>query len=91
MTKLAEYRDVNDGNRSKSSILNHANPNKVRSTVYLRYVAHGYEPAGSVARWTDGYYSVRFLLDSAFHGQRYALTKTGLEQAQAHFDRLTQS
>lgn len=37
----------------------------------LCHVGRGYEPAGSMARWTDGYHAVRFYLDGAIHGRRF--------------------
>ena len=32
-------------------------------------ISEGYEPAGSMLRWTDAVYSVEFYLDGARHGK----------------------
>ena len=88
-TFLAECRDVNDSNRSKTAVFAEAYSAKVRANVQIRYCAHGYELAGSCCRWTDGYYSVRWMQGGAFQGRRYSLTKAGLSDAWAHYESLT--
>jgi hypothetical protein len=85
MTQLAEYRDVNDSNRARGTILREAFSKKVNTCVRLIAVTEGWEPAGSVARWTDGYFAVRFERDGATNGQRY----NSMLDATAHYLRLT--
>ncbi|QDP54627.1 MAG: hypothetical protein Unbinned3459contig1002_19 [Prokaryotic dsDNA virus sp.] len=34
-------------------------------------ISEGYEPAGSMLRWTDAVYSVEFYFDGARHGKRF--------------------
>jgi hypothetical protein len=59
---------------------------KLKAKVRLLKSTAGYEMAGSCARWTDGYYAVRWnRVDGSIHGGRY---KT-LAEAVAHFDRVT--
>lgn len=59
---------------------------KLKAMVRLIRSSKGYEMAGSCARWTDGYYAVRWNRpDGSIHGGRY-LT---LKEAVAHFDRVT--
>jgi len=85
MTKVAEYRDIRGEALSQRSILAQAHSSKVRGTVKLVAATAGWEPAGSMARWTDGYYAVHYMVDGAVNGRRYR----ELMDAQAHYDRLT--
>jgi hypothetical protein len=58
----------------------------LKTKVMLIHSSKGYEMAGSCARWTNGYYAVRWNRpDGTIHGGRY---KT-LKDAVAHFDRVT--
>jgi hypothetical protein len=34
-------------------------------------ISEGYEPAGSMLRWTDAVYSVEFYFDGARHGKQF--------------------
>jgi hypothetical protein len=34
-------------------------------------ISEGYEPAGSMLRWTDAVFSVEFYFDGAQHGKRF--------------------
>ncbi len=58
-----------------------------RPIMTLGHVTSGYEIAGSGLRWTDGYYAVRFELDGATHGQRFAPTNEGRTKAEALFEK----
>ena len=49
----------------------------------------GWEVAGSMARWTDGYYCVRWHIDGAQHGRKFVKTSRGLESARALFQKRT--
>lgn len=73
---LSEYADVDDTNRAR-----HAELETVRTPLRELRISHtsaGFEPAGSVARWTNGYYAVRWYAgDGSRHGQH---TRT-LEEA----------
>lgn len=59
-------------------------------TVSLVRSDAGWEPAGSMARWTDGYYAVRKLIDGAEHGRRFVRTSVGLAAARAMFAKWTE-
>ena len=88
--KLAEYKDVNSSNRSSITTLHKSYSSKVRADVSLVHASSGYEPAGSVARWTDGYYAVRWTdCTGSIQGRRYRLDN--MESAADHFYDLTRS
>jgi hypothetical protein len=59
----------------------------VKADVSLIESSPGFESAGSVARWTNGYCAVRWYQDGARHGQRYKPDQ--LDAARQHFTRLT--
>jgi hypothetical protein len=87
MTELAEYSEVNDTNRARHTILREAFSTKVKTDVRLVAVTEGWEPAGSVARWTDGYFAVQFNRLGGIHGARYQ----SMLDATAHYLRLTKA
>ena len=58
-----------------------------RTNVKLIAVSAGWACAGSMMRWDNGYFAVRWEVSGSTHGQRY---KT-LEQAHAHFNRIPQA
>lgn len=56
MNATIEYRDVTDGQVSRSTVLDQATHNG--RTYLLRHHSAGYESAGSMARWTNEKWSV---------------------------------
>ena len=85
---LAEYRELNDSNRAVVTILDKGPADGKYNMLVLYASTPGFEPAGSVARWTNGAYGVRYYYNGAFYGQRYKPDEVGLEKARAHFDRM---
>lgn len=85
MSKIAEYRDIHDEPKSKSTVLISKFSEQIRKDVSLIHRSEGWEPAGAMARWTDEHWAVNYMIDNAIHGQRY---RTEIE-AKQHFDRLT--
>jgi hypothetical protein len=88
MTKLAEYGTFSADESAKVTQIDEAYSNKVRAMVRFVESSAGYEPAGSVARWTDGYYAVRWTdYSGAIQGRRYR----DRYEAANHFGRLIHS
>ena len=83
----AEYGTFDTDERAVRECLDEAWSDIVRSTVLLVQSSPGFEPAGSVARWTNGYYAVWWDLAGTIHGRRYH----DEDAARAHFARITQS
>lgn len=79
---LCEYSDVNDSNRAQLEVLEERHVPSKRRTYRLVRCSAGFTTAGSVARWTNGYYAVWFELQGARHGQQF---KT-LEEARERFE-----
>lgn len=67
--RLAEYGQIKDAPRSKVTVIDRRYVESKRREYRLEHGTAGYEPAGSIARWTDEYWAVRFDLDGARHGQ----------------------
>lgn len=86
---VAEYGSLNPEDMARRTVLASAPHKRGFGNVELVRSTEGYECAGSAARWTDPYYAVRFRLDGAEHGQRYAPHGDGLAQAKDHFERIT--
>lgn len=87
---IAEAGDVNEGNRAQTERIASAWSDLVRAEVDLSYVTPGFEIAGSVCRWTNGYWAVRWQMrDGTTHGRRYQPTDPGETEARSHFGRLT--
>lgn len=85
---IVNYGKVNDSNRSTCELMREHWSSKVRANVRLVRVTAGYEPAGSMARWTDGYYAVRWNdHTNAIQGRRYLIGD--LDSAEKHYDSLT--
>ena len=83
---LAEYGSYPPEDRAQARVIAEGHSEKVRSTVKLVEVSPGWEMAGSVARWTNGYFAVWWWESSGTrHGQQYK----DEAKAAAHFDRLT--
>jgi len=91
--RLAEYREVKAMGAPWASVetIDSAQMrigySSLFTTVRLVRSTPGYEPAGSMARWTDGYWGVRYELDNAIHGHRFNL-ESGHADALARFNRL---
>jgi hypothetical protein len=61
----------------------------IRAKVRLVWSSPGFEPAGSVARWTNGFWAVLWEDRSgSTQGRRYEATDEGEAEARAHYDRL---
>jgi hypothetical protein len=87
MTRLCEYRDITPETRSNLTELDSAASARLQGrTVQLVHATAGWEPAGSMARWTDGFYAVWFEMNGARNGQRYRTEP----EARTHFARLTE-
>lgn len=87
MPATAEYGSpLFEANKAVVELRAEKYSSKLRTKVRLIKSSKGYEMAGSCARWTDGYYAVRWNRpDGSIHGGRY-LT---LAKAIDHFDRVT--
>ncbi len=58
----------------------------INATVRLQWSSPGFEPAGSRARWTNGYFAVRWTdRGGATQGQRYPDDPAGEADARARF------
>ncbi|MCW2240746.1 hypothetical protein [Azospirillum canadense] len=71
---LCEYRDARREDMAIVETLasKHSDQPAIRSTVTLLWSSPGWEIAGSMLRWTNGYYGVRFTAnDGAIHGRRF--------------------
>jgi len=87
---LAEYGDQDFiENRAQVNTLASAWSDQVRAKVRLEHSSPGYEMAGSCARWTNGWFAVRWLDGSATYGQRYKDDAEGEIKAREHFAKLT--
>jgi len=84
MKSPIEYRDVPENGLAKKTDITDGWSKRINGRVYLRHSTEGYECAGSMARWTDEYWAVNFMIDGSVHGQRYRT----LSEAERHFDRL---
>ena len=73
MTRICEYTQVNEGNRSHKILLQ-TGVGTVghRSRKYfLSHHTEGFEPAGSTARWTPEKWTVRVYCDNAYHSRAF--------------------
>jgi hypothetical protein len=62
----------------------------IRGTICLLWSSPGFEIAGSVMVWTNGYWAVSYVrTDGTRHGQSYRPDADGEAKARAHFRRLT--
>ena len=87
---LAEYGSFPASECAIAQTIASAHSTKIRAAVSLVWSSPGFEVAGSVARWTNGYFAVRWTnADGAIMGQRYRNDGAGEASARAHFDRLT--
>jgi hypothetical protein len=84
---LAEYAEVNESNSARTEVMASGKHARLGMEVKLIYSTPGFEPAGSCARWTNGYWAVRFQLEGATHGQRYKPADEA--EAREHFARMT--
>lgn len=81
---LAEYGDISaDEPRPAETVLD-TKLGWGRTTVRLVAVTAGWAIAGSVLRWDNGCFAVRYEIDGALHGSRYAT----FDQAAEHFNRI---
>ena len=87
---LAEYGSFAASERAIVETIAAAHASRLRAAVSLLWSSPGFEVAGSVARWTNGYWAIRWTsADGAIMGQRYPNNAEGEAQARAHFERLT--
>ena len=87
---LAEYGSFAASERAIIETIAAAHASRLRAAVSLLWSSPGFEVAGSVARWTNGYWAVRWTsVDGAIMGQRYPNNAEGEGRARAHFQRLT--
>ena len=69
---LAEYGGFHASKRAIVQTVASAHSTKIRAAVSLVASSPGFEVAGSVARWTNRYFAVRWTnSDGAIMGQRY--------------------
>ncbi|CAM5290653.1 hypothetical protein ATER59S_00532 [Aquamicrobium terrae] len=81
---LAEYGDISaDEPRPVETVLD-TKLGWGRTTVKLVAVTAGWAIAGSMLRWDNGCFAVRYEIDGAIHGSRYA----AFDQALEHFNRI---
>lgn len=81
---VAEYGDVSaDEPRATETVLD-TKLGWGRTTVRLVAVTAGWAIAGSMLRWDNGCFAVRYEIDNATHGSRYAT----FDEALGHFDRI---
>jgi hypothetical protein len=62
----------------------------IHGNIRLVWSSPGFETAGSVMTWTNGYWAVWYVLyDGTRHGRRYQSDADGEMKARAHYRRLT--
>jgi len=81
---LAEYGQLTPTDRRAGYEVIDAKTGWGRHQVKLVACTAGWAIAGSVLRWDNGYYAVRWQIDGATHGSRYA----SFDEALAHFNRI---
>lgn len=86
--KLAEAGTVPDTLRSVEKTVEARNAKG--KTYWLTQATAGYEPAGAMLRWTDGYWAVTFRDGGASNGRRFRPDGEGESQARLLFDTWTQ-
>ncbi len=64
---------------------------QIRGTVKLQYFTRGFEPAGSVSRWTESGWSVRWMDErmNSYQGRIFKDDDQGEAKARAYFDVVT--
>jgi hypothetical protein len=67
---IAEYSEVDDSNRAVTTRLDVVTAPDGRE-YHLIHQSAGFEAAGSCARWTNGYFAARRLIDGAWHGRQF--------------------
>jgi len=85
MKSPINYGQIGDAPRSNRTVLSEKWSPKIRTDVRLVHATEGYEPAGAMARWTDEFWAIHYMVDGAINGRRYRT----LPEAEQHFDRLT--
>jgi hypothetical protein len=88
---LADYGDQNYEAAIIETIAEAFAPHPaINATVRLQRSSPGFEPAGSRARWTNGYFAVRWRdRGGATQGRRYPDDPAGEAEARARFAALT--
>ena len=88
MTRIAEYGTFPAEDIAARTLIEERTTDKgaFSRTYRLWQVGAGWETAGSVARWTDGYWAVLFDMDGASHGRRFR----DEQEARCLFDAWTQ-
>lgn len=82
---LAEYGEITDDDpRPEVTVLDERWCKTLRTQVRLIAATAGWAIAGSVLRWDNGYFAIRYTFDGAIHGRRF---KT-FEEALAAFNKL---
>jgi hypothetical protein len=66
--KIADYGDIKDAPKSKTNCINSA-VNSHGKEYFLKHKTAGYEPSGSMARWTNEAWGVIFYVDGCPNGQ----------------------
>lgn len=80
MTMVSEYRAVgNNAPWSKEIKINEA-PSKLSARRLIRVVelTEGWTPAGSLARWQEQRFAVRFNEDGCLHGRQFKTQEEAL-------------
>lgn len=81
--QIAEYGQIKDQPRSTHTVLD-MRTSRGREYKLVSATA-GWEPAGSVARWTDAFYAVWFMANGSRNGQRFVTEA----EARATFEKWT--
>lgn len=74
---VIEYRDIPAGSHAKRQVLESevTTIGRRHREYFLSHSTAGYECAGSMARWTNEYYSVTFEAGGAINGRRFLTEK----------------
>jgi len=81
---------VNGSNLAKREVIkSHYCPHiAIRAEVRLVWSSPGFERAGSMMRWTNGFWAVQWERDGCTYGARYLPDGEGETKAREHFARL---
>jgi hypothetical protein len=83
MKYTVECQEVNDSNRAKRTVIKSARNDNLRATYTLTHTTAGYEPAGSMARYTEESWGVLYTTDNGAMGGEWFKS---LEYASNRFD-----
>ena len=77
MTKVSEYRHISaDAPRSTEVLIREAASNiALNRTIRLVEITEGWAVAGSMARWQEARFGVRFTENGTLHGRQFLTLK----------------